>query len=67
MAFLPLALAGLYETLWGERDGWKLLAVGMTGVINSNMPMLEITGILCVIITAASIERMFEHGRLRAI
>lgn len=46
LAFLPLVLWGTYEILWGRKEKWWILVLGMTGVLGSHILSLEIDAVL---------------------
>lgn len=46
LVFLPLVLWGTYEILWGKREKWWILALGMTGVLSSHVLSLEFDALL---------------------
>lgn len=46
LVFLPLVLWGTYEILWGRREKWWILALGMTGVLSSHILSLEFDAVL---------------------
>ena len=46
LAFLPLVLWGTYEILWGRKEKWWILVLGMTGVLGSHILSLEFDAML---------------------
>ncbi|KRN29330.1 hypothetical protein IV38_GL000213 [Lactobacillus selangorensis] len=49
MAFLPLVFLGAYELFWGTgrpNSGWKLLTVGMVGILYTHL----LTAFLCILL-----------------
>ena len=46
LVFLPLVLWGTYEILWGKKERWWILALGMTGTLSSHMLSLEFNALL---------------------
>jgi hypothetical protein len=67
MAFLPLVILGMYAVFFGDEREYKWLVIGMTGVLNSNIPMLEITAVLCLIFALASVRQLRQGARLSAL
>lgn len=55
LTFLPIVLWGTYEVLWGNSKKWYVLALGMSGVIESHVLSVEMSvlflliELLCVI------------------
>lgn len=43
MAFLPLIVWGIYELLWGNYRKWYLLALGVSGVLQSHVLSVEMS------------------------
>ncbi len=41
LTFLPLVLWGVYEVLWGDSRKWHILALGMSGVMESHVLTVE--------------------------
>ena len=48
MTFLPLAFAGLYHLLEGDSRKWWMLALAMSGLLQSHTLFTLLTGLLCV-------------------
>lgn len=51
LTFLPLVLWGIYEILWNDKKKWYLLALGVTGVIQSHVLSLE----MCLLFLVAEV------------
>lgn len=49
MTFMPLLLAGLYQALTGERKKWWVLALGVSGLIQTHVLSAVIGVAFCVI------------------
>lgn len=46
MVFLPLVLWGTYEILWGRREKWWILVLGMSGVLSSHLLSMELYAVM---------------------
>lgn len=60
MVFLPLVLWGTYEILWGRREKWWILTLGMTGVLSSHLLSMEL---YAVMILGGMVLWFFSKGR----
>jgi len=67
LVFLPLVLWGTFEILWGEREKWWVLTLGMTGVLSSHLLSLEIYAILIIGEMAIWIFSKMKNNFLRRI
>lgn len=67
MIFLPLAVAGLCEVLWGEAGRWPLLCLGMTGLAMTHLLTLELAALGCLVAVLVALPRLWrEKGRVLA-
>ena len=67
MVFLPWVILGIYQVFWGDEKEYKTLVAGFTGLISSNILILEISGVLCLIFALVSIQRLGQRTRLLAL
>ena len=49
MTFLPLVLWGTYEILWGDRQKWYVLVLGMTGVLQSHVLSTQLCALFMIL------------------
>lgn len=49
MTFFPLLIAGLYHVLVGEKKKWWLLALGLTGLLQTHILSATLGAFLCII------------------
>ncbi|MBR1478832.1 MAG: hypothetical protein IJ608_12880 [Lachnospiraceae bacterium] len=64
MAFAPLALYGFYELTKGNYDKWVLLAIGMTGLLQTHvLSVMFYTGILVFETIYILVRDRFKCGR----
>ncbi|HJA25405.1 MAG TPA: hypothetical protein H9795_05050 [Candidatus Fournierella merdigallinarum] len=67
MAFLPVVALGLWQLLFRETTGWPVLALGMTGIIQSHL----ISTIFCVafggLFCLLNLRRTLQKKRLLAL
>ena len=49
MVFLPLVFFGITEVLWRDIKKWPVLALGMTGVLQSHVLSVEMCALFCVL------------------
>lgn len=67
MAFLPVVALGFWLVLFRETKGWPVLALGMTGVIQSHL----ISTIFCVafggLLCLVNLRRVFQKERFLAL
>lgn len=49
MVFLPLVIWGIYEVLWGDEKRWPILALGVSGVLQSHVLSAEMCVFFLVI------------------
>lgn len=67
MIFLPLIILGFYELFFGEEKRWYLLALGFTGVMQSNLVSLVPVAALCVFFGIVYLRQILEKKRLVAL
>lgn len=63
MTFLPLLAAGLYHVLAGDRKKWWMLALGMTGLLQTHILSVALGGALCVIAGILFLSRVWKERR----
>ncbi len=63
MTFVPLLVAGLYHVLAGKRKKWRLLALGLTGLLQTHVLSAMLGGILCVVVGMLFLYRVFADKR----
>ena len=67
MTFLPVVALGFWLVLFREADGWPVLALGMTGIIQSHL----ISTIFCVafggLLCLVCLRRVFQKERFFAL
>lgn len=63
MTFMPLLLAGLYHVLIGERKKWWILALGISGLIQSHVLSAVIGLVCCVIFGVIFLESVIREKR----
>lgn len=64
MTFLPLLIAGLYHVLAGDRKKWWMLALGMTGLLQTHVLSVTFGGMVCVIGGILFLSRIWKEKRL---
>ena len=62
--FIPMVIAGLYETIYGNRKNWPILALGISGIIESHILSTIQMAIVCISIGLVSIWRLIRTGRI---
>lgn len=67
MAFLPLVVYGVYAVIWGKKSEWMILVIGMSGVLQSHVLTVTLTGIGCVAIGIYNIRKIYKEKRLKYI
>ncbi len=63
MIFLPLLIAGLYHVLAGQRRKWWMLAIGMTGLLQTHILSMMFGVMLCAIAGILFISRVWREKR----
>ena len=63
MIFLPLAIAGLYHILAGEKRKWYLLLIGFTGIIQSHVLSCLLIGFVTIILCIVFIRDLLQEKR----
>lgn len=63
MTFLPLLIAGLYHVLAGQRRKWWMLAIGMTGLLQTHILSMMFGVMLCAIAGILFISRVWREKR----
>lgn len=63
MTFLPLMIAGLYHVLAGRRKKWPMLALGMTGLMQTHILSVTFGGMICVIAGILFLSRIWREKR----
>lgn len=67
MAFLPIALLGLYELFYAEKPRAKCAIIGFTGIINAHVVSLDVVCVLTLIFALVNAKRVFSAARLPKI
>jgi len=70
MVFFPLVAWGIYELLWGEKKKWYLLALGITGVLQSHILSMEMCLVFLVAVSVFWLctgRKTFRGDRLKRI
>lgn len=62
--FFPLIIAGIYHILYGDKNKWPLLAVGLSGVIESHILSTLMVAFFCGIIAIAYGQRLIKTKRI---
>ncbi len=66
--FLPLVLVGIYMLyVTNEKNGWKYLTAGFTGLITCHVITTYLTGLFCIITALVFIKKTFRKDTLLAI
>lgn len=63
MTFLPLLIAGLYHVLAGRRKKWWMLALGMTGLLQTHILSVTLGAMLCVFGGILFLSRVWKEKR----
>lgn len=67
MMFLPLVIYGFYEVFFGKEKNWKLLTIGLTGVVQSHIISAVLTAALCTAGGLVCIRRILSRERFAAL
>ena len=67
LAFLPIAIWGLYELLVGNKKKWYICVIGITFVIQSHVLSSILTAILCGILGVYFIKNIIKEKRYKEI
>lgn len=63
--FIPIAIWGIYEILFGDFKKWYIISIGFLGVINSHIISFALLCALSLIIFLINIKRLFlDKNRL---
>lgn len=65
--FLPLVIAGVFSILFDEKKKWYLLALGMTGIMQSHILTLILTCIFAVFLVMVFIKDLCSKENLTAL
>lgn len=65
LVFLPLAISGLYEIIFGENKKWWVICFGLFGIINSHVLTFVMIICLIVLICLINIVRIFKTKRIK--
>lgn len=63
MTFMPLLIAGLYHVIMGNKKKWWLLALGMSGLIQTHVLSALLGVILCAVIGVICITSVIRERR----
>ncbi|MDO4285910.1 MAG: 6-pyruvoyl-tetrahydropterin synthase-related protein [Eubacteriales bacterium] len=68
MAFMPLLFWSLYEVIFRDRRRWGMLALAMTGILQSHILSTVLCAYLGLLFVIAGLGRLFrERGRVLAL
>lgn len=67
MTFFPLLIAGLYHVLVGEKKKWWLLAVGLSGLLQTHILSATLGAFLCVIAGIVFFSQVVKEKRFLPI
>lgn len=67
MTFMPLVIAGIYHVILGNKKKWLLLALGITGLLQSHILSALLGTILCAIVGICFITNVFREKRYLSI
>lgn len=62
--FFPLVIWGLYEIVIGDRRKWPILALGMTGLLQSHLLSFIQATVLCIIFGILNIATIIKEKRM---
>lgn len=60
MIFIPLAMAGLYHILVGERKKWYYLAISLFSMLMSHMLTTLLTAVICIMLAVLFVKTLFS-------
>ena len=66
MVFFPIIIAGMYHVLKGDKKKWYILAIGMTGMVNSHILSLFVAAVLCVVLCCVFFKDAVKKDALKA-
>ncbi len=64
MVFFPLVLLGIYNLTIGDASKWRVLAVGMSGLIESHILSAVFGGIICGVFFLVFAVKLFKEKRI---
>ncbi len=68
MTFLPVIVLGVYRIYAREKQGvlpgWLVLALGLTGVIESHILSCEMVGVFLVLVILVNLKRTFQQKEI---
>ncbi len=64
MVFFPLVFLGIYNITVGKASSWRVLFVGMWGVINSHILSALFAGVLCAVFFLVFVVKLFKEKRV---
>ncbi|MCR4892338.1 MAG: hypothetical protein K5989_09190 [Lachnospiraceae bacterium] len=67
VAFIPLIIAGLYDVLEGEKERWPVLALGISGILESHTLSTIMWALVCLIFGIVYLRRLFREKRVIAV
>jgi hypothetical protein len=59
--FLPLILLGMYEICWKHSRKWKVLTIGLTGLVFSHNLTFLMGAVLCIILFLCTLKRIHKQ------
>ena len=67
MVFFPLVLLGIYNITIGDSSKWRVLFVGMCGLIESHILSALFGGVLCAAFVLVFIVKLFKEKRIMGL
>lgn len=61
--FIPLVVAGLYDVILSDRDKWPILAIGISGVLQSHVISTMNILIVCALVGVISLSCIIKNKR----
>ena len=65
LVFVPLIITGLYEIIQGNRRKWWLLAIGMSGVLESHVITAVFGAGICLIFCLIYVKKLYFEKRYK--
>ena len=63
MIFLPLAIAGIYHILLGEKSKWYYLLIGLTGITQSHVLSCLLIGLVMIFLCVIFVKYLLLERR----
>jgi len=64
MTFFPLLIAGLYHVLTGKKRNWWMLALGMSGLLQTHVLSAMLGGVICVLAGFVFFVKVIREKRI---